>query len=449
MNIPRTALLPLALSFAISACNSGPSESEKSKAQAATPADSVQTAANPVNLPAPYSTESVNNYCTVIGWPAGTMPTAPAGFTVSRFADSLQNPRWIYVANNGDIFVCETNGKNDIIKGVQAIEKGAAKSANKDDNSSANRITLFRDSNNDGIPESRSTFLTGLYHPLGMAIIGNTFYVANNDAVMAFPYREGQTSITDKGRKILELPSGKGHWTRNILPSRDGKKLFVAIGSGSNIGDNGMDKEVRRADILQINPDGSGETVYGYGIRNPVGMGFAPETNTLWTAVNERDGLGDDLVPDYLTSVQPGGFYGWPYSYWGQHEDPRLKDKQQPDLVKKAIVPDISMGAHTASLGLAFDEHHAMPGRYSGGAFVGQHGSWNRSRPSGYAVVFVPFKGGKPAGAMEPFLTGFVADSANMKVHGRPVGVAFAKNGDMLVADDVSNIVWRVSAAKK
>ncbi len=412
--------------------------------------DRVTTTDGTVALPEPYATKSVNDYCTVIGWPADKMPTAPQGFTVSKFADKLTNPRWIYVGPNGDIFVCETNGKNDIIQSVHATVDGKVKSGNEDitKNSSANRITLFRDTNNDGIPDTKTEFLTGLNHPLGMLILGNMFYVANNDAVVAYHYTVGQTNIKDKGKKITDLPGGPGHWTRNIVASADGKKIYIAVGSGSNVADKGIDKEEGKATIWEMNPDGSGKRKYATGIRNPVGMGWAPGTNTLWTSVNERDQLGDDLVPDYLTSVKDGGFYGWPYSYWGQHEDPRLKDQQRPDLVKVAIVPDVSLGAHTASLGLAFDSKNAFSGKYKGGAFIGQHGSWNRSQLSGYQVAFVPFKNGRPAGQVEPFLSGFIADTIARKVYGRPVGVAFTQHGDLLVADDAANTVWRVSVVK-
>lgn len=408
----------------------------------------TQTTSETVTLPEPYATKSANNYCDVIGWQNGAMPKAPDGYTVTKFADGLQNPRWIYIGPNGDIFVCETNGKNDIIKTVKAVTHGAAKSANIDKNSSANRITMYRDTNKDGMPDSKTEFLTGLNHPLGMLILGNMFYVANNDAVVAYPYTVGQTTISAQGKKITDLPGGKGHWTRNIIASADGSKIYVAVGSGSNVADDGMEKEEGKATIWEMNADGSGKRKFATGIRNPVGMAWAPGTHTLWTAVNERDMLGDDLVPDYLTSVKDGGFYGWPYSYWGQHEDPRMKDKQRPDLVKSAIVPEVSMGAHTASLGLAFDDKNVFSGKYKGGAFIGQHGSWNRSQLSGYQVVFVPFKNGKPSGSMEPFLTGFIANAAQQKVYGRPVGVAFTQRGDLLVADDVSNTIWRVTVNK-
>lgn len=381
-----------------------------------------------VNLPRPYATKSVDHHPRVIGWPADKRPIAPKGFTVTKFADKLDNPRWIYVGPNGDIFVTQSN------KGPK----------------SANNIIMFRDNNNDGMPDVKEIFLTGLHQPFGMLILDDHFYVGNTDGIWMYPYTAGETKMDAKGKKILDLPAGgyNSHWTRNIIASRDGKKIFVTVGSASNAGEYGMKQEIRRADILEINPDGTGEHVYASGLRNPQGMGFAPGTNTLWTAVNERDELGDNLPPDFLTSVQEGGFYGWPYSYWGEHYDPRLKHLQKPQGLKKAIVPDVDMGAHTASLGLAFDEKNSWPGVYKGGAFIGQRGSWNRSSLVGYQVAFVPFKNGKPSGPRQPFLTGFIADKSNRKVYGRPVGVSFDHTGALLVADDAGNTIWRVSPAK-
>lgn len=372
------------------------------------------------DLPVPYATPSAKKMSKVIGWPKGMMPKAPAGFTVTKFADSLQHPRWIYVADNGDVFVAET-----------------------DKDKSANRITLFRDENKDGVPEVRSVFLDELNSPFGMYAKGNCFYVANTDGVMQYAYTPGNNAIIHPGKQIVSLPGGPRHWTRNIIGNAEGTKLYVAVGSSSNVGENGPDKEIRRATILEISANGLIEKVYASGLRNPVGMAWAPGTQTLWTVVNERDELGDDLVPDYLTSVKEGGFYGWPYSYFGQHVDPRVKDTA-PELVKRAIVPDYSLGAHTASLGLAFYKGN-FPAKYNGGAFIGQHGSWNRSLFSGYKVVFVPFSGGKPSGKAEDFLTGFIADETKNTVYGRPVGVAVMKDGSLLVADDGGNKIWRVS----
>ena len=431
----------------ISVIGCGPSQEQK-KEENKGKEDTVTTAVNQdVNLPAPYDTKSVRTFSNVTGWEAGQTPAAPEGFTVSKFADSLDNPRWIYTAPNGDILVAESNTTTGAIKKVKNTLAGKSKSENE--SSSANRITLFRDADGDGKYETRTVFLKGLNQPLGMLVLGDKFYVGNTDGVLQYPYTAGATSISGSGKKILSLPAGgyNNHWTRNLLSSKDGSKIFVSVGSGSNVAEHGIQNEIRRANILEINPDGSGERIYASGLRNPVGMAWAPGSGVLWAAVNERDELGDELVPDYMTSVKEGGFYGWPYSYFGQHEDPRMKDSMRADLVKKALVPDVALGAHTASLGLAFDETSALPGKYSGGAFVGQHGSWNRSQLSGYKVVFVPFKGGKPAGKTEDFLTGFIAGKGE-DVHGRPVGVAFTKKGALLVADDASNTIWEVKANK-
>ena len=397
------------------------------------------------NLPQPYATKSERNYSDVIGWPKGKTPVAPAGFTVTKFADGLDNPRWIYVADNGDVFVAEAN---TILSGIKKLgAKVVPKIKTQHFGESANRITLFRDADKNGIPEKRFVFKEGLNQPFGMLILGNSFYICNTDGVMQYDYKPGETALTGNGKKIVSLPAGgyNNHWTRNIIANKEGTKLYITVGSGSNAGEHGMENEVRRADILEVNPDGSGERIYASGLRNPVGIGWAPGTQTLWVAVNERDELGDELVPDYLTSVQENGFYGWPYSYYGQNEDPRMKDHQRPDLVKKAIVPDVSLGAHTASLGLTFYDKNAFPEKYRNGAFIGQHGSWNRSTLSGYKVVFVPFTNGKPSGAPEDFLTGFIADISKDEVYGRPVGVAVLPDGSLLVADDVSNTIWRVS----
>lgn len=420
---------------------------EQKKAENAGAADTAKTTAQQVvDLPAPYATESAKNFSKVIGWPEDKTPVAPQGFTVTKFADGFNNPRWIYVAENGDIFVAESNTEQKTLEKAKSILSGKSKSQNLGE--SSNRVTMLRDANNDGVPEARTVFLSGLNQPFGMLALGNSFYVANTDALYQFPYSPGATSVSGDGKKILDLPAGgyNNHWTRNLITNKDGSKIYVSVGSGSNVGEHGMENEIRRAAILQINPDGSGETIYASGLRNPVGMGWAPGTSTLWAAVNERDELGDELVPDYITSVKEGAFYGWPYAYFGQHEDPRLKG-QNPELVKKAVVPDVAMGAHTASLGLAFDEKGTMPGKYKGGAFVGQHGSWNRSQLSGYKIAFVPFSNGKASGAPEDFLTGFTTGNAS-EVYGRPVGIAFTKDGALLVADDASNTIWRVAPAK-
>jgi glucose/arabinose dehydrogenase len=428
------ALLPLFM-----ACNNdkqGPVE----------PTDTVKANTDDdLVLPPPDPNGSKTKFSKVIGWPEGKTPTAPAGFTVTRFAGNIKSPRNIYIAPNGDILVALSNSERSTAE--QAVNAVTGKAQSEQGGESANTILLFRDSNGDGKADLQSAFLTGLNQPYGILIIGNAFYVANTDGLWKYPYQTGDTKITATGTKILELPAGgyNNHWTRNLIAKQDNTKIYVTVGSGSNVAENGIENEVRRANILEINPDGSGEVIYASGLRNPVGLAWAPGTNALWTAVNERDGLGDDLVPDYITSVKKGAFYGWPYSYFGQHEDPRLKG-QRPDLVKSAIVPDIAVGAHTASLGLAFYTGQKFPAKYQGGAFIGQHGSWNRSELAGYKVAFVPFNAGIKAGKLEDFLTGFIADKEKGEVYGRPVGVAVAKDGALLVADDVSNTIWRVAA---
>lgn len=378
------------------------------------------------------------------GWPDGGKPTAAAGLKVNAFADKLDHPRWIYTLPNGDVLVAETNAppKPDEggIRGFftkKAMKKAGA--ATK----SANRITLLRDTDGDGVADLRTRFLENLYSPFGMALVGNVFYVANADAVVKFPYSEGATEIKDAAVKVADLPGGiNHHWTKNLVASADGKTLYASVGSNSNVGENGMDQEVNRAAILKIDAATGATEVFASGLRNPVGMDWQPGTDTLWTAVNERDELGDDLVPDYMTSVKPGGFYGWPYSYFGQNVDERV-EPQKPELVAKAIIPDYALGGHTASLGLTFYTADLLPAQYKGGAFIGQHGSWNRSVPSGYKVVYIPFKDDKPDGMPQDFLTGFLDGEGNAL--GRPVGVETDGKGALLVADDVGNVIWRVA----
>lgn len=435
----KLLFLIAAVPFAL-ACNSNKGGNNNLADSLATVDSNLQP-----ELPAPDTNASKNKFSKVIGWPAGKAPIAPEGFAVTRFAENLKSPRNIYVAPNGDILVALSNSERSTKEKIAGAISGKSKSEVAGE--SANTIVLLRDANKDGVPEVKSNFLSGLNQPYGILIIGEHFYVANTDGIMRYPYKTGQTKIDGKSTKILSLPAGgyNNHWTRNLIANSDNSKIYVAVGSGSNVGENGMEHEVRRAAILEINPDGTGETIYGSGLRNPVGMAWAPGTNVLWTAVNERDGLGDNLVPDYITSVQKGGFYGWPYAYFGQNEDPRMKGKA-PDLVAKTIVPDVQLGSHTASLGLAFYTADRFPEKYRNGAFIGQHGSWNRSELAGYKVAFVPFKNGKPNGKMEDFLTGFIADTDKGEVYGRPVGVAVLNDGSMLVADDVSSIVWRVAA---
>jgi len=419
--------LTLALGAALTiSCAAQNNFSEPKYAAGTGPADQLQ-------LPAPFDTPSARNQSKVIGWPQGRTPRAAPGFEVSLFADKLANPRLSYVLPNKDVLV------------VESIREWPGRADRPE--KSANRITLFRDTDNDGKPDLRETFLTGLNMPEGMLLLGDWFYVGNTDSVIRYPYRAGQTKIDAKGEKILDLPAG-GHHTRTLIADPSGKKIYVAIGSASNVDEeNGWEKDQRRAGIIEINPDGSGMRIFARGLRNPVGMDWEPKTKTLWTVVNERDLLGDDLVPDYLTSVKDGAFYGWPYSYFGQNEDPRKKG-QRPDLVAKAIKPDFALGSHTAALGLAFYNGKAFPERYHGGAFIGMHGSWNRSKMVGYKVAFVPFANGKPTGPIEDILTGFIADESKFEAYGRPVGVTVIPDGSLLVADDSGGKVWRVTVKR-
>jgi glucose/arabinose dehydrogenase len=372
-------------------------------------------------LPAPFATRSVANPPNIIEWPSGKKPLAPAGFEVDLFAAGLDNPRSILVLPNGDVLVMESLRQR-----------------------SGSRVVLLRGSPQKGSPARHETFAKGLNMAYGMALIGDRFYVGNTDSVVVFPYHAGESHIAERATKLLDLPSG-GHYTRNLIADPAGRKLYVAVGSRSNVDEDGRDaKDPRRAAILQINPDGSELKVFANGMRNPVGMDWEPSTRLLWTVVNERDLLGDELVPDYLTTVRESGFYGWPYSYFGQNLDPRPKG-HRPDLVAKAIKPDYALGSHVAPLGLAFYTGKSFPQHYQGGAFIGMHGSWNRSNPVGYKVAFVPFKNGRPSGPVEDFLTGFVANQKTNEVYGRPVGVAVWSDGSLLVADDASGRIWRVT----
>ncbi len=378
------------------------------------------------------------------GWPDGVTPKPAADFSVKAFATGLDHPRWLYVLPNGDVLVAESDAPPQ--PGIGGISGWLMKMGMRWAGAavpSANRITLLRDADGDGEAETKTAFLTGLNSPIGMALIGKDFYVANTDSVMRFPYENGATSITAPGEKIADLPAGPVnlHWVKNIVASPDGKHLYVGVGSNSNLGENGMENEEDRAAIHEIDLATGTSRLFASGLRNPVGLAFQPDSGALWTTVNERDELGSDLVPDYMTAVQESGFYGWPYSYYGQHLDPRVQP-QRPDLVAEAIVPDYALGPHTASLGLAFYDGTLFPEHYRGGAFIGQHGSWNRKPPSGYKVIFVPFEGGRPSGQPEDILTGFLNEDGD--AYGRPVGVAIDKSGALLVADDVGNAVWRV-----
>lgn len=380
------------------------------------------------------------------GWPAGAKPTAAPGFAVSAFATGLDHPRWLYVLPNGDVLVAETDAppKPDDRKGLRGWIYGAVMKRAGSSNPSANRITLLRDKDGNGQAETRRVFLQQLNSPFGMTLSGKDFYVADTDAILRFPYQAGATALPEPGVKVADLPAGSinHHWTKDVIADQDGTRLFATVGSNSNAGENGIENEHYRADILEINPKTGQKRVYASGLRNPNGLAWQPQSGALWVAVNERDEIGNDLVPDYMTAVKEGAFYGWPYSYYGQHVDARVKP-QRPDLVAKATVPDYALGAHTASLGLTFYTGTLLSKRYHGGAFIGQHGSWNREPRSGYKVIFVPFTNGRPSGPAEDILTGFVSRDGD--AYGRPVGVAVDRGGALLVADDVGGTVWRVT----
>lgn len=385
------------------------------------------------------------NVARATGWPAGAMPVAATGLVVSAFATGLDHPRWLHVLPNGDVLVAETNApvRPDGVGGIRGyFMKRAMKKAGAA-TQSANRITLLRDRDGDGIAEIRSVFIDSLHSPFGMALVGDVLFVANTDAVVRFPYVTGATSILEAAVTVAELPAGprNHHWTKGLIASPDGARLYVAVGSNSNAAENGMAIEAGRAAIWEINPATREHRIFAHGLRNPAGMAW--EGTTLWTSVNERDELGSDLVPDYLTSVRDGGFYGWPYSYYGTHVDTRVKP-QRPDLVATAIVPDYGLGPHTASLGLTSSRGTTLPPPFGEGMFVGQHGSWNRTPHSGYRVIFVPFSAGKPSGPPVEVLGGFLVNDEDAR--GRPVGVAIDARGALLVADDVGNVIWRVTA---
>lgn len=388
----------------------------------------------------------VVNIAPAVGWGEGEQPRAAPGLAVSAFARGLEHPRWLYVLPNGDVLVAETNAppKPEDSPGVRGwVMKRVMKKAGAGP-ASANRVTLLRDGNGDGRAETRSAFLENLSSPFGMALVGRDFYVANTDALVRFPYEGGETRITAPATEVAPLPAGpiNHHWTKNVIASPDGSHLYVTVGSNSNVAENGMEVERNRAAILEIERETGRTRLFASGLRNPNGLDWQPVTGELWTAVNERDELGNDLVPDYMTAVREGGFYGWPYSWFGAHADDRVTPAR-PDLVEQAIVPDYALGAHTASLGLVFYTGDLLPAQYRGGAFIGQHGSWNRKPLSGYQVIFVRFENGRPVGKPEVVLDGFLNEAGEAR--GRPVGVAVAHDGALLVADDVGNTIWRVA----
>jgi glucose/arabinose dehydrogenase len=392
---------------------------------------------------------------TVVGWKEGEKPDVASGLKIEPLATGLDHPRSLYVLPNGDVLVSESRSpgtepasrpKDIIMKSVENWVTSAGTSVGG--SSGPNRITLLRDADGDGKAETRSTFLEHLRSPFGVALVGNDLYVANTDAIMRFPYKTGETQITAPGTKLVDLPGGPidHHWTKSLVASRDGSLLYVGVGSNSNITENGMEAEKNRAAIWEVDRATGRWRLFATGLRNPNGLSWEPESGALWAVVNERDELGPNLVPDYMTSVKDGAFYGWPYSYYGQHVDPRVKP-QRPDLVKKAIPPDYALSSHVAPLGMAFNTGNNLPPKYKGGAFVGEHGSWDRQTFNGYKVVFVPFSGGHPSGKAQDVVTGFL--NSSQQARGRPVGLAIDKTGALLIADDVGNTVWRVTAANQ
>ncbi len=401
-------------------------------------------------LPAPRPTLIPTvNIAPAQGWANGAAPVAAAGTRVAAFATGLDHPRWLHVLPNGDVLVAETNAppKPDGAKGIKGWVMGLVMKRAGAAVPSANRISLLRDTDGDGVADLRSVLLEGLNSPFGMALVGDGLYVANSDAVLRFPYAAGDTRITAPSVKVVDLPAGaiNHHWTKNLIASPDGAKLYVTVGSNSNVGERGIEAEDQRAAIWELDTRTGAHRLFASGLRNPNGMAWERASSSLWTVVNERDEIGSDLVPDYLTSVRDGGFYGWPYSYYGQNVDARVKPPR-PDLVAKAIAPDYALGPHTASLGLASSAGTTLPAAFANGMFIGQHGSWNRRPHSGYKVIFVPFASGRPSGVPVDVLTGFL--SADGNAFGRPVGVALDKQGALLVADDVGNVVWRVSSGR-
>ena len=411
----------------------------------------TQIGANPV-LPAPqqYLIPPMK-LAPVIGWKSGEAPTVASGLHVEAIATGLEHPRSLYTLPNGDVLVVESRspGLDPVTRPKTIIMKKIEAFVTSDNvTTGSNRITLLRSTHNDGHYDQRTVFLEHLYSPFGVALVGNDLYVANTDGILRFAYTTGQTSITTPGTMLTPLPGGPidHHWTKSLLASLDGSKLYVGIGSNSNITENGIAAEMGRADIWEVDRATGAHRIFAAGLRNPNGLSWQPQSHALWAVVNERDELGPDLVPDYMTSVKDGGFYGWPYSYYGQHLDPRVQP-QRPDLVASAIVPDYALSSHVAPLGLVFNTGNALPSHYAGGAFVGEHGSWDRPVLNGYKVVFVPFTDGKPSGMAEDVVTGFLDKGGH--AHGRPVGVALDGKGALLIADDVGNAVWRVSAASQ
>ena len=432
MNV-RTSVLFLSASALVGAC-----------AKPAQLPDEASFGPNPV-IPEPTtSLIPTVHIAEAVGWPEGRTPTPAAGTQLTRFASDLQNPRWLYQLPNGDVLVAESNGpEGGSPGGLKGWAMGLVKDRAISSEPSADRITLLRDADGDGIAEVRHTFVEGLHSPFGMALVGNHLYVANADALLRFEYRPGQTRIDAPAQMVEDLTLGtlNHHWTKNLIASADGQNLYIAIGSNSNVGENGMDEEEGRAAIWEVDVASGESRIFASGLRNPVGMAWQPDTGTLWTTVNERDELGSDLVPDYLTSVEEGGFYGWPWRYYGNHVDDRVEEPM-PFSDDEVLTPDYALGNHTASLGLTWVGESSLPERFTNGMIIGQHGSWNRKPHSGYKVIFIPFQNGEPAGEPVDILTGFRDDDV---AYGRPAGVLIDQRGGLLVADGVGGAIWRVS----
>uniref|UniRef100_C5CLJ1 L-sorbosone dehydrogenase n=1 Tax=Variovorax paradoxus (strain S110) TaxID=543728 RepID=C5CLJ1_VARPS len=452
MKVPSIAISPLAWTAAVAAALAlaGCGETAKVAPEATTGPRPQLAEPNKTLIP-------TVNVAEAVGWTDTAAPKPAQGLRVSALARGLDHPRWVYTLPNGDVLVAESNkppkpeGSSDGGSGPMAKVRnwvmGKVMGRAGANVPSANRITLLRDADGDGAAEVRQVFLSNLSSPFGMALVGNELFIANADALVKVPYTEGQTSASATPTVVTPLPAGiNHHWTKNVIANAEGTKLYVTVGSNSNIGENGLAAEEGRAAIWEVDVKSGEKRLFASGLRNPNGMAWHPETKALWTVVNERDEIGSDLVPDYLSSVKDGAFYGWPWSYYGSKVDARVAP-QNPEMVAKAIAPDYALGAHVAALGLVFSDGRGMPPQFASGAFIGEHGSWNRKPKSGYKVVFVPFSGGKPNGPPVDVLTGFL--SADEKAHGRPVGVALDKSGALLVADDVGNVVWRVSAQAK
>jgi glucose/arabinose dehydrogenase len=432
----RNTLVAAAACLALAACSSNHDNFDKS----------TQYGPDP-QLPEPSRALLPRmNVSEVVGWAQGETPTVPQGFRIEAIATGLSSPRNVYPLPNGDLLVIESKkeAKEPLERPKRLVMGWVEAQAHGSGNGPSNRILLLRDSNGDGKPDAQSVLIDHLNAPFGVVLVGDALYVADTDAILRYPFKAGDSKVGGEATKLVDLPAGpiNHHWTKSLTASPDGSKLYVGVGSNSNILERGLTAEMNRADILEVDPKTGAFHIFASGLRNPNGLTFYPGSDVLWTVVNERDELGPNLVPDYMTSVKPGAFYGWPYSYWGQHEDARVRP-QRPDLVKAAIKPDYGLSSHVAPLGLTFYTGSAFPAQFKGGAFIGEHGSWNRPERNGYRVVFVRFEDGKPVGQPMDFVTDFLKGDG---ARGRPVGVAVDKSGALIVADDVGNTVWRVTA---